>query len=88
MTPNQRFTLIITLLTVLISAVGYLIKLLWTTSARWQQLTDRLQHIGEQIADLVIAKEKEHTRIEARLDKHDNLLYNQQQRQPRRREQQ
>jgi hypothetical protein len=88
MSPNQRFALIMTGLSALITLVGFCIKLLWTASSRWQRTTDTLQVIGEKIEDLVVAKEKEHNRLEARLDKHEKWFYEQRQQGTRRRGQQ
>lgn len=69
MTPDQRFTIIVTLLTCALGGVGAVGRALFKVSAQWIKTGDQLKSLSEDIEDLIKIKEKEHGRLETRDDR-------------------
>lgn len=69
MSPEQRFEILLVLLTTALAAVGWLIKSLLSVTHQWARTGARLEELSQDIRDLVTAKERDHARIETRIDR-------------------
>jgi hypothetical protein len=69
MTPEQRFEVLLVLLTAALAVVGWLIKSLLNVTHQWARTGARLEELSQDIRDLVTAKERDHARIETRIDR-------------------
>lgn len=69
MTPDQRFTIIVTLLTFALGGVSLLLRSLFRVSQQWVKTIDQLSELSKDIEELIRMKEKEHTRLETRDDR-------------------
>lgn len=76
MTPDQRFAVLMTLLGAALAAIGWLLKSVLGATAQWGRTGERLEQAGnkiedlsQDIRDLMNAKERDHTRIETRIDR-------------------
>ena len=64
MTPEQRFYILLSIVALVFSGVGVLVRLLWKVSTQWTRTGDKMQDLAEEIHGLIQQKEKEHTRLE------------------------
>lgn len=69
MTPDQRFAVLMTLLGAALAAIGWLGKSLLNVTQQWARTGARLEELSNDIRDLVTAKERDHDRIETRIDR-------------------
>lgn len=69
MTPDQRFTVLMVLLSTALAAIGWLTKCLLNVTQQWARTGVKLEELSQDIRDLVSAKERDHGRIEARIDR-------------------
>jgi hypothetical protein len=69
MDAEQRFEILLVLLTTALAAVGWLIKSLLSVTHQWARTGARLEELSQDIRDLVTAKERDHARIETRIDR-------------------
>jgi hypothetical protein len=69
MTPEQRFEVLLVLLTAALAVAGWLIKSLLNVTHQWARTGARLEELSQDIRDLVTAKERDHARIETRIDR-------------------
>jgi biopolymer transport protein ExbB/TolQ len=69
MTPDQRFTIIITLITISIGGVATLIRSLWRVSQQWVLTGRKLEELTDDIGKMVLAKDKDHTHLQAQIDR-------------------
>lgn len=69
MTSDQRFAVLLVLLTAALGAIGWLVKSLLGVTAQWARTGARLEELSQDIRDLVVAKERDHGRIETRIDR-------------------
>lgn len=69
MTPDQRFTVLMVFLTAALGGIGWLVKSLLGVTAQWGRTGAKLEELSTDIRDLVTAKERDHGRIDARVDR-------------------
>ncbi|MGN6128505.1 MAG: hypothetical protein ACTHON_18255 [Humibacter sp.] len=69
LTPDQRFAVLLALLTAALAAIGWLTKCLFSVTQQWARTGARLEELSNDIRDLVNAKERDHSRIETRIDR-------------------
>jgi len=69
MTPDQRFTVLMVLLSTALAAIGWLAKSLLSVTKQWAITGVKLEELSNDIRDLVVAKERDHGRIETRIDR-------------------
>jgi hypothetical protein len=69
LTPDQRFEVLMALLGAALAAIGWLGKLLFNVTRQWALTGARLEELSNDIRDLVSAKERDHGRIETRIDR-------------------
>lgn len=68
MTPDQRFTVIITLLGAACTGLAALARAMFRVSRQWLLTGKELENLGEDIRGLVDTKEKDHARFERRIE--------------------
>lgn len=68
-TPEQRFTIIVCLLTAALGGLGVLGRALFRVSQQWVRTGDQLAALSKDIEELIKMKEKEHSRLESRDDR-------------------
>lgn len=69
MTPDQRFAALMVVLAAVLGGVGWLAKSVLGVTAQWARTGARLEELSNDIRDLVIAKERDHGRMDARVDR-------------------
>jgi hypothetical protein len=69
MTPDQRFSILLVVLAAALGGIGWLVKSLLGVTAQWVRTGARLEELSADIRDLVSAKERDHGRIETRIDR-------------------
>ena len=69
-TPEQRFYVLLSIISLISGGMVFLFRLLWKVSTQWTRTGDKLQQLAEEIHGLVQQKEREH----ARLEKEDDRL--------------
>lgn len=69
MTPDQRFTVLMVLLSTALAAIGWLAKSLLSVTHQWARTGARLEELSNDIRDLVNAKERDHARMDTRFDR-------------------
>lgn len=69
MTPDQRFTVLMVLLTAALAAIGFLSRSFFSVSRQWVRTGAKLEELSNDIRDLVTAKERDHGRIDNRMDR-------------------
>lgn len=74
MTPDQRFTIIVTLLSFALGGVSLLGRSLFRVSQQWVKTGDQLSNLSKEIEDLLKMKEKEHVRLETRDDRLESRI--------------
>jgi len=74
MSPDQRFTLIMSGIAILASAIGWLAKSFMGVSKQWTLTGERLERLGLDLRQVVDWKDREHGRIELRVERVDNKL--------------
>lgn len=67
--PEQRFEVLLLALSAALAAIGWLIKSLLNVTHQWARTGARLEELSQDIRDLVSAKERDHNRIETRIDR-------------------
>lgn len=63
-TPEQRFFILLSIISVITGGIGILFRLLWKVSSQWTRTGDKIEGLTEEIHGLILQKEKEHTRLE------------------------
>lgn len=63
-TPEQRFFILLSIISLLMGGMVFLFRLLWKVSTQWTRTGDQLQHLADEIRSLVQQKEREHNRLE------------------------
>ena len=78
MTPDQRFTVLVALLTFALGGLVTLGRALFRVSQQWVKTGDQLTSLSKDIEELLLMKEKEHgrlevkdDRLEARIERHE-----------------
>lgn len=69
MTPDQRFTVLTVFLAAVLGGVGWLVRSLLGVTAQWGRTGAKLEELSTDIRDLVASKERDHSRIETRIDR-------------------
>ena len=69
MTADQRFAILLVVLAALLGGVGWLVKSLLGVSAQWGRTGAKLEELSTDIRDLVSSKERDHGRMDARVDR-------------------
>lgn len=69
MTPDQRFAVLLVVLAAVLGGVGWLAKSVLGVTAQWVRTGAKLEELSGDIRDLVSAKERDHGRIETRIDR-------------------
>lgn len=69
MTPDQRFAVLLVVLTAVLGGVGWLARSVLGVTAQWVRTGAKLEELSTDIRDLVAAKERDHGRIETRIDR-------------------
>lgn len=69
LTPDQRFAVLLVVLTAVLGGVGWLAKSVFGVTAQWARTGAKLEELSTDIRDLVTAKERDHGRIETRIDR-------------------
>lgn len=69
MTPDQRFAILLVVLAAALGGIGWLVKSLLGVTAQWVRTGSKLEELSTDIRDLVSAKERDHGRIETRIDR-------------------
>lgn len=68
-TPDQRFAILLVILGAALGGIGWLVKSLLGVTAQWVRTGAKLEELSSDIRDLVSAKERDHGRIETRIDR-------------------
>ena len=68
--PEQRFFILLSIISLLCGGIGVLLRLLWKVSTQWTRTGDKIEYLANEIRELVQQKEREH----ARLEKADDVL--------------
>lgn len=78
MTPGERFlTLIVATLSGIAIIMGgfiFVIKLLWSIRGGWDRTNAELHELVGDVRDLVIAKERDHARLEMKNDRLESRI--------------
>lgn len=69
MNPDQRFTVLMVLLTAILAGVGWLAKSVLRAVTQWARTGAKLEELSTDIRDLVSSKERDHGRMDARVDR-------------------
>jgi hypothetical protein len=69
MTPDQRFAVLIVLLTAALAAIGWLAKSLLSATAQWGRTGAKIEELANDIRDLVDSKVRDHARMDNRMDR-------------------
>lgn len=69
MTPDQRFTVLMIFLSAALTGIGWLVKCLLGVTAQWGRTGAKLEELSTDIRDLVASKERDHDRMDARMDR-------------------
>lgn len=69
MTSDQRFAVLLVILTAALGGIGWLVRSLLSVTHQWARTGARLEELSQDIRDLVSAKERDHDRIETRIDR-------------------
>jgi hypothetical protein len=69
MTPDQRFAVLLVVLAAVLGGVGWLAKSVLGVTAQWARTGAKLEELSNDIRDLVTAKERDHDRIDGRVDR-------------------
>lgn len=69
MTPDQRFSVLLILFTAVLGGVGWLLRSLLSVSQQWVRTGVKIEELTEDIRDLVGAKERDHDRMDGRIDR-------------------
>lgn len=68
-TPDQRFTVLMVFLSAALGGIGWLVKSLLGVTAQWGRTGARLEELSTDIRELVVSKERDHGRMDARVDR-------------------
>jgi hypothetical protein len=81
----QRFYILVGLIVLIGGALAAIARLLWKLSAQWTAAVHELADLGEDIKNLVDAKEREHRRLEeadraqtSRMERHEQWHHDEQ----------
>jgi hypothetical protein len=69
MTPDQRFTVLMIFLTAILGGLSWLAKSLFGVVSQWARTGAKLEELSSDIRDLVGSKERDHGRMDARVDR-------------------
>jgi hypothetical protein len=69
MTPDQRFAVLMVLLSAAMAAIGFLAKAFFSVSRQWVRTGAKIEELTTDIRDLVASKERDHARIDTRMDR-------------------
>jgi len=69
MSSDQRFAILLVVLGAALGGIGWLVKSLLGVTAQWVRTGAKLEELSADIRDLVSAKERDHGRIETRIDR-------------------
>lgn len=69
MTPDQRFAVLLVVLAAVLGGVGWLAKAILGVTAQWGRTGAKLEELSSDIRDLVASKERDHLRIDNRVDR-------------------
>ena len=69
MSSDQRFAILLVVLGAALGGIGWLVKSLLGVTAQWVRTGAKLEELSSDIRDLVSAKERDHGRIETRIDR-------------------
>lgn len=68
-TPDQRFAILLVVLAAVLGGLGWLVKSLLGVTAQWGRTGAKLEELSTDIRDLVDAKQRDHDRIDNRVDR-------------------
>lgn len=68
-TPDQRFSVLLVVLAAVLAGVGWMGRSLLRASQQWGRTGAKLEGLAEDIRDLVTSKEREHGRMDNRMDR-------------------
>lgn len=69
MTPDQRFEALMVVLAAVLTGIGWLSKSLLGVSRQWGRTGAKLEELSNDIRDLVVSKERDHNRMDTRMDR-------------------
>lgn len=69
MTPDQRFAALMVVLAAVLGGVGWLAKSVLGVTAQWARTGAKLEELSTDIRDLVDSKERDHDRMDNRMDR-------------------
>lgn len=69
MSADQRFAVLLAILVALMGGLGWLVKSLLGVTAQWGRTGAKLEELSNDIRDLVTSKERDHARIDNRVDR-------------------
>lgn len=68
-TPDQRFEALMVVLAAVLTGIGWLSKSLLSVSRQWGRTGAKLEELSNDIRGLVESKEREHNRMDTRMDR-------------------
>ncbi len=74
MTPDQRFAVLMVFLTAILAGLGWLGKSVFGVVSQWARTGAKLEELSQDIRDLVTTKERDHARIDGRVDRLDERV--------------
>lgn len=74
MTADQRFAVLMVLLTAALAAIGWLAQSLLGVSKQWGRTGAKLEELTADIRDLVASKERDHARLERAIERTDQRV--------------
>jgi len=69
MTPDERFTFLMVVLAAVLGGLGWLAKSLLGVTAQWVRTGAKIEELTGDIRDLVSSQEREHSRLDTRVDR-------------------
>lgn len=72
MTPDQRFTLIMFGLGVLVSLLAWVLRILPKVSQQWIRTGIKLEDLSEKISEVIRAESEAHVSLHKRIDRHED----------------
>lgn len=73
-TPDQRFSILLVVLAALLGGVGWMAKSVLRATAQWARTGAKLEELSTDIRGLVESKERDHARMDTRVDRLDDRV--------------
>jgi hypothetical protein len=74
LTPDQRFTVLMVVLTAVLGGVGWLAKSVLGVTQQWARTGVKIEELTSDIRDLVSSKERDHARLERAIERTDQRV--------------